>query len=161
MKSALLFGLVLILAVSFKPQEAKVPIYTKFNDFKPLLEKDNDTTYVINFWATWCKPCIEELPFFEAVGEANKDQKLKIILVSMDFKSRVKKGVIPFIEKNNIKSKVVVLDDPAQHEWIPKIDKSWTGAIPATYIYRGKKSKFYEQSFTQLELEKAIKPFLK
>ncbi|MFY0673506.1 MAG: redoxin domain-containing protein [Bacteroidia bacterium] len=155
------FILFVFVAFSFKPSEPKIPIYSKFNDFKPLLEKDNDTTYVINFWATWCKPCIEELPYFEAIGEKYKGQKLKIILVSMDFENRVKKGVIPFIEKNKIKSKVVVLDDPAQHEWIPKIDKSWTGAIPATYIYRSKKSKFYEQSFTKEELEKAIKPFLK
>ncbi len=158
-RSIFLF-LALILAVSFKTPSSKVPVYTKFADFEPLLHQNNDTTYVINFWATWCKPCVAELPFFDALETDFKNEKLKVILVSMDFENRVQNGVIPFIKERNIKSKVVVLDAPAQHNWIPKIDKNWSGAIPATYIYKGKKSKFYEQSFTKQELHSVVKSFL-
>jgi len=157
----ILIAFTLFAFLGAKPPEKELKVYTKFADFKPLLEKDNDTTYVINFWATWCKPCVEELPFFDSLASQYSNQKVKVLLVSIDFDNMVESRVKPFIESKKVKSQVVVFDDAKQHIWIPQIDKNWSGAIPATYIYRGKKSAFYEKEFTYTELENALKPFIK
>lgn len=144
---------------SAEAKELPVPVY-KFDEFEPLLNKDDGTTYVVNFWATWCKPCIKELPYFETAAEKYADQNVKVLLVSLDFPRLLEKQVIPFIEEHNIKSPVVLLDDTGANEWIPKVNESWSGAIPATVIYKGSERKFYERSFTLEDLEKEINNFL-
>lgn len=134
----------------------KVPIYN-FSQLEPLLNKNNDTTYVINFWATWCKPCIAELPAFEKLNSDYTNKKLKVILVSLDFPENMEKQVLPFIEKQKIKSEVILLDDPDANNWIPKVSEEWSGAIPATLINHNGKRKFFERSFTFQELEDEVK----
>ena len=135
--------------------ELLVPSYD-FEAFSHFLEKDNDTTYVINFWATWCKPCIKELPAFERIHDEYGPKKVKVILASLDFPKQVNSHLIPFIDKHQIRSEVVLLDDPDGNSWIPKVDTSWTGAIPATIIYNSKHRKFYERTFSFEELEMEI-----
>lgn len=138
---------------------ASVPIYD-YEGLKHLLQKNNDTTYVINLWATWCKPCVKELPYFEEIHEVYKKEKLKVILVSLDFKNQIEKKLIPFIQKNNLKPTVVVLTDPDSN--IDNIDTEWSGSIPATIVYRQDKRAFYEKSFESFEeLNDIIKPFIK
>ena len=124
------------------------------------LQKKNDSIYIINFWATWCKPCIKELPAFEKLASNYSDKKVKLLLVSLDFPDKLESQVIPFIERNNIQSEVVLLDDADANSWIPKVSPQWSGAIPATIIYKKATRKFYEQSFTFEELEAELKTFL-
>lgn len=138
----------------------EVPIYA-FADFEHLLHKDDGKTYVVNFWATWCKPCIKEMPYFEEIAANYKDQNVEVLFVSLDFPRLLEKQVIPFIKENNIKSKVVLLDDTGANEWIPKVDEFWSGAIPATLVYRGDYRKFYEKSFDYKQLEAVVKDVLK
>ena len=83
--------------------EISVPVYM-FEEFEPLLNKDDGSIYVVNFWATWCKPCIKELPYFETAAEKYADKNVKVLLVSMDFPRLLEKQVIPFVERNGIKS---------------------------------------------------------
>ena len=108
---------------------------------KKYFQNKNDTTYVINFWATWCKPCVKELPYFEKIAWDYSDKNVKVLLVSLDFPDKIESQVIPFMEKNNIKSEVVLLDDPDANSWIPKVSPDWSGAIPATVIYKNEKRK--------------------
>ncbi len=124
------------------------------------LQKKNDSIYVINFWATWCKPCIKELPAFEKLASDYSDKKVNLVLVSLDFPDKLESQVIPFIKKNNIQSEVVLLDDSDANSWIPKVSPQWSGAIPATVIYKKDIRKFYEQSFTFEELETELKTFI-
>ena len=132
-----------------------------FSEFEPQLYYDDDNIYVINFWATWCKPCIEEMPFFQELHNDFKDQKVKVVLVSLDFPDKIQSHLIPFIKRNNLTPQVILLDDPYENEWIPKVDSSWSGAIPATLIYKKNKRAFYEQSFTKESLYKEINKFIK
>lgn len=127
---------------------------------KEYLSITNDTTYIINFWATWCKPCVKELPAFERIGEAYVDKHVKVVLVSLDFPENIETRVLPFIEKNGLKSEVILLDDPDANAWIPKVDSEWSGAIPATIILNKKMKSFYERSFSFEELEKELKTML-
>jgi len=110
-------------------------IYEKFDDMVSLFEHENDSTYIINFWATWCKPCVEELPYFDQLYTEFKDQKVKIVLVSLDFPKQIESKLVPFIEKNNLLPEVVVLKDPDANSWIGRVSDEWDGAIPITLIY--------------------------
>lgn len=132
-----------------------VPTYT-YDELAPLLQKDDDTLRVVNFWATWCKPCVAELPYFQKATETFKDRQVKIILVSLDFPKNINTRLVSFIKKNKIKNEVWVLDDPDADTWINKVDTSWSGAIPATVLYKQGQKQFYEQSFTYEELERTI-----
>lgn len=128
-----------------------------FEGFQKFLNRSDDKTYVINFWATWCAPCIKELPYFEKL---NADyQNVEVVLVSLDFPHVYEKKLKPFIIKKGLKSKVIALNDPNENEWINKIDASWSGSIPATIIYKKDNRKFFERSFTFEELENEVNQF--
>ena len=131
-----------------------------FAALEHFLKKNNDTTYVVNFWATWCVPCVEELPNFEKLNTTYKDKKVKVLLVSIDFPKMAESKLLPFIKEKNLKSDVVLLNDPDANSWINKVDSTWSGAIPATVIYNKDKRQFYEKSFTYEELEAEVKKIL-
>ena len=139
----------------------RIPVYDKFEGLEPLFRFDNDTTYVVNFWATWCKPCIKELPYFEALNSSLKNEKVKVILVSLDFPKQVESNLVPFVQKKQLKSQVMVLLDGKYNDWIDKVSPEWSGAIPATYIYKGEQNHLVAAPFENLEeLSQVVKPFL-
>ncbi len=132
-----------------------------FEGLRPYLEKSNDTLYIINFWATWCAPCIKELPYFQNIHSTyDTTYKVKVLLVSLDFKRQLESRVIPFVEKNNITAQVILLSDPDSNKWINQVDTSWSGSIPATIFRKGNKKLFFEKEFNKQELEEIVKNFL-
>lgn len=139
----------------------KVPII-KYNELEKIFSKNDDTVRVINFWATWCKPCIEELPFFEQLNKETKNKKVKVYLISLDFTNKYETSLLPFIKKRQLQSKVLLLDEPNYNSWIDKIDPKWSGSIPATLIVKStdKIHNFYEKSFTYEELNTIISPLI-
>jgi thiol-disulfide isomerase/thioredoxin len=140
-------------------QVSSVKTYN-YSELKPFLEKKDDKIYVINFWATWCAPCVKELPYFEKIKQEYAHKNVEVLLVSLDFPKQVEKKLTPFINKNKIQSEVVLLDDVNEDVWIKAIDESWSGALPATIIYNKKKRKFYEQSFDYETLESELLTFI-
>jgi thiol-disulfide isomerase/thioredoxin len=130
-----------------------------YKSFEPMLHHNNDTIYVINFWATWCEPCVAELPHFEAINNLYAHEKFKMILVSLDFPKMIKNRLIPFIKANNFSAEVIFLDDVDANSWVDKINPDWSGAIPATLIYKNNLRKFYEKSFTFQTLKIEIDKF--
>lgn len=131
-----------------------------FEQLEPWLHKQNDTIYVVNFWATWCAPCVRELPYFERINETYASDMVKVLLVSLDFPGQINSRVLPFLERHNVHSEVVLLDAPDANRWIPLVDESWTGAIPATVIYHGSKRYFFERELKYEELEGIIIPLV-
>lgn len=129
---------------------AGIPIYTDFDEIAPIFEQDNDTTYVINFWATWCKPCVEELPYFIELNESSQSEALRVVLVSLDFPKQIEQRLVPFVEKRGIKPMVAVLLDGRYNDWIDRVSPDWSGAIPATLVYRGSKRHFVGQAVKSL-----------
>jgi thiol-disulfide isomerase/thioredoxin len=119
----------------------------------------NDTVYVINFWATFCKPCNEEIPDFIRLAEKYKKQKVKLLLVSLDLPSYVPVRLPEFIKKNKYKTNHVWLNETDADRFCPMIDANWSGAIPATVIVNNKTGyrKFVEDQMSAVDFEAAIK----
>ncbi|PBQ34466.1 hypothetical protein CNR22_22690 [Sphingobacteriaceae bacterium] len=115
-----------------------------------------DTFYVVNFWATWCKPCVEELPAFDSL-QTLKNKSLKILLVSLDFSEELDKKVKPFLKKHKIQSECVLLDEVNGNDFINKISASWSGAIPATLFKKGNEKDFVEAKLKLSQLQSHIK----
>ncbi len=116
-------------------------IYNDFSQLEKRFAEGKDTLFLINFWATWCKPCVEELPLFNDLNSGSAGgEKMKVLLVSLDFKKDLEKKLVPFINEKNISKEVVLLTDPDMNTWIPKVNKDWDGNIPVTWFYQsGKK----------------------
>jgi thiol-disulfide isomerase/thioredoxin len=127
-----------------------------FNQLEPYLHKTNDTIYLVNFWATWCAPCIKELPAIEAVEKKYSDKKFKVLLVSLDFSKELSSRLEPFVKSKNISSEVFLLNDPDQNRWINLVDSRWSGEIPFTLLYGRNFRESYSQPFTFEELDSII-----
>jgi len=116
---------------------------------------NKDTVYIVNFWATWCGPCVAELPNFDKLQQTYSGKPLKVLLLSMDFKSKLNE-VRTFATSRKIVSEVCLANKPSEQEFIDQVDKNWSGALPGTMIVNAKKGirKFYEKEFTFDELNK-------
>ena len=139
--------------------------FTVYDSLPQLQERvrqnDANTTLVINFWATWCKPCVEELPSFDELSKRYADQNVQVLLVSLDFKSKLRTGFIPFLRLHQLESEVILFADQDANTWIPRIHEAWDGAIPATIVLRGSTKMFHTGKFeTYDELETFVQPFL-
>ena len=138
-----------------------IPVYNTFADLEPIFRFENDTTYVVNFWATWCEPCRKELPYFEEFNEKFNTEKVKVVLVSLDFPKQLKSKLVPYVQKQQLKSKVVVLLDGKYNNWLDKVSPEWSGAIPATIIYKGGQQLLVATPFENYEeLKKVVTPYL-
>lgn len=141
----------LFFAFSFTGYSQKVKLIT-VDQLQERIKNGKDSTYVVNFWATWCAPCIKELPHFEKLGQEYKSEKLTVLLVSVDFKSKLTSAVVPFAKKKKLQNEVFLLNESNPQEYIDRIDPSWSGSIPATLFIKNEKRFFSETEFTYEQL---------
>lgn len=149
-----------LLLTGFAFSQNKPSVY-KIEDLIKRIHNNSDTIYVVNFWATWCKPCVQELPDFEKLGLETKNTKVKVLLVSMDFKENLNDKVYPFLQKNNYKTECVLLDEIDGNSFINKVTPKWSGAIPATYItkHNKKQEEFVEKKMHYEEIKSILEKF--
>ncbi|HEX2899084.1 MAG TPA: TlpA disulfide reductase family protein [Bacteroidia bacterium] len=140
------------------PLSAQRPEAIHFSDFEALTQIENDTLYVLNFWSTWCRPCVAEMPYFDRVQRELEGQKVKVIFISLDFKNQYDSHLVPFLAKKKLYSKVLFLDEPKFDGYIDKVDPSWSGSIPATLFVQHSKGirQFHEGDFTYESLISTI-----
>lgn len=126
----------------------------KFDDLQSKMFNTEASLTVFNFWATWCGPCIKELPHFDALESQNED--IKVYLVSLDFPNQLEK-VNNFVNKRSFNSEVLFLDEKDPDDYMPKVSDEWTGAIPATlFVTDLGKTYFHEKAFTEEELKEVV-----
>lgn len=114
-----------------------------------------DSPVVINLWATWCGPCIKEMPHF--VKQAAKFPQVKFVFLSLDMKDAYPAQIAKFIRRHKIRSAVMWLDEPNANKFAAKIDPRWEGSIPATiFINKGGYRKFVEGEMKEEELVKEL-----
>lgn len=145
------FLIMLIYFLPFNVEAQQVRLIT-LDDLYRRIQRGNDTTYIINFWATWCAPCLEELPHFEKLSASFNKSPLKVILVSLDARSKMNKTVVPYVQKKMLSNEVFLLADNDPQIYINRVDLNWSGALPATLMVHKNTRRFYEQEFSYEEL---------
>lgn len=152
----------LVLALCLAPFQQTTGVQmVKLRELEQRYANGGDTTYVVNLWATWCKPCVAELPWFEKLHRnAGNLAPIKVLLVSLDASSSID-AVGRFIARKGLTAEVALLDEGKPHRWIDRIDTTWSGSIPATLLVRrnGTMREFHEQEFTYDELRTTITRF--
>lgn len=130
----------------------------KYEDLEQLVRVRDDTLNVVNFWATWCGPCVKELPQFEKLNKDGTSKKVRVLLVSMDDVKTLNNKVKPFVKQRRLKSKVVLLNEPDLNTWVDKLVPEWSGALPMTLIVNEKNQvrKFIGKPVKEGELQSII-----
>jgi thiol-disulfide isomerase/thioredoxin len=133
----------------------------KITDLEKVIT-ESKTPLIINFWATFCKPCMEEIPHFQKLGKKYEKNGVKLLLVSLDMKDDFPSKVDAFVEKKKITTPVAWLDETNADYFCPRIDKAWSGAIPATLFINNANSyrKFTEKPLSEEQLEREIRMIL-
>lgn len=156
-------SLFLLVLASFGIWAQQKPTVYKIDKLLKRVHNSSDTVYVVNFWATWCKPCVQELPEFEKLNieATHTGMKVKVLLVSLDFKENINDKLVPFLQKNNYHTECVLLDEVDGNVFINKINPKWSGAIPATLVTKTnkKKEQFFEKKLHYEELKTILEEF--
>ena len=124
--------------------------------------KEAKRPLIVNFWATFCKPCIEEIPYFESLVEKYDSEGIDLLLVSLDMKDAYPK-IKQFAAKYGFNSPIVYLDETNADLFCPKVDEKWSGGIPASLFINNKTGyrKFFEEQIPENKLEKEIQMLIK
>ncbi len=136
--------------------------YIKIPDLEKILANPENKLFVVNLWATWCPPCVAELPGFIKTAKDFDASKVKFVMISLDFPSQIQSELIPFLKKNNISIPISVMMDIDYNSWVTKIDADWQGDIPATLIFNNSRKihYFHTGEITEPELRKLITRYL-
>ncbi len=122
----------------------------------------NDKLLIVNFWATWCRPCVAEMPHFEHVADELADENVDLVFVSADDPEIYDTRLPAFLKKKAIKHRVWLMDDTNPNNWVPKVDAGWQGDLPATLLVApgGEFLAFHNGSLSEQELRDFVKPYL-
>ncbi len=103
-----------------------------------ILNNPEDKLFVLNFWASWCRPCVKELSYFEKLAKEYSYEEVEFILMSLDFPSQIESRLIPFLKRNEISLKVILIEELDYDKWMNLVDESWQGNLPATLFINNK-----------------------
>jgi thiol-disulfide isomerase/thioredoxin len=116
------------------------------------------TPVIISFWATYCIPCVKEIPYFQELVKKYKGKGVKLLLVSLDFKESYPDKIRKFSKKMNITAPIVWLDETNADYFCPRIDSKWSGVMPATLFLNNKTGYriFFEEEISKVKFEEEI-----
>lgn len=148
----LVMGLAITISFSLNAQQ-KMPSW-KITDLQDYIAH-SDSVLVINFWATFCKPCVGEIPYYQTLTKKYAGKGVKLMLVSLDLKESFPEKISSFAVKHNFYTPIIWLNETDADYFCPKIDKSWSGALPTTYFVNPKTGyrKLLEQQLSEKEFE--------
>ena len=131
----------------------------KIEEVADFYKTKKEGVYVVSFWATFCKPCIGEIPYLQSISRKYNSQHVNLLLVSLDLPSYYPRKIKKFVKENNFTAPVAWLNETDADHFCPVIDKSWSGAMPATLFVNAGTGyrKFVESSMTEEQFEKELR----
>ncbi len=153
-----------LLAATCAPQTANAQVIkaATAKDVKAKIAAQKGKLTVVNFWATWCPPCVAEMPALAKLKQNYTKRGMALVLVSADDPATRDSKVKPFLKKNKLAGSWLI--SGSQERFIDAFDPSLKGAfaLPRTYIYnrKGKLVKSFSGDKTYAEWEKLLKPLL-
>ncbi len=156
-----IFLLVFLMAFSCRQANAQDIPKWKITELEEYID-NADKPIIINFWATYCGPCVKEIPYFQELVKQYKDSGVKLLLVSLDFKESYPAKISSFADKRKFNSPIVWLDETNADYFCPKVDKAWSGVMPATLFINNKKGhrSFFEEEMSKEKFESELKKIL-
>ncbi len=154
-------GILSVLLAAGVVRAAVTPV--TIQELEQRYQKGGDTVYVVNFWATWCRPCVKELPHFDSLQRAYQAiRPVRVLLVSVD-DPKDREKVAKFLAARSYTPQSYIVSDGNPSKWIDAVDTTWSGAIPATLFVRnnGKHRRFVEEEFSYQHLEQTFLRFCK
>lgn len=124
--------------------------------------KQADKPTIFNFWATFCKPCIEEIPHFQEMAKKYDSTGVKLVFISLDLEEAYPAKIQTFAKKRNISYPITFLDETNADLFCPVVDPKWSGAIPATLFVNNKTGyrQFYEEQLSKEQVEKEVRKMI-
>jgi thiol-disulfide isomerase/thioredoxin len=125
--------------------------------------KESKTPLIVNFWATFCVPCLQEIPYFQELTQQYKSRNVSLIFVSLDLRDAYPTKVTEMAKKLKLIFPVVWLDETNADYFCPKIDTSWTGGMPSSLFVNNATGyhKFFEDQLSREKLDKEIQEMIK
>lgn len=161
MKALFKTGLVLLALLVFTTAKAQSIPKWKLADLEAAI-KEADKPTIFNFWATFCKPCIEEIPHFQEVVKKYDSAGVKLVFISLDLDDAYPAKIQTFAKKRNINYPITFLDETNADLFCPVVDPKWSGAIPATLFVNNKTGyrQFYEDQLSKEQVEKEVRKMI-
>ena len=159
-KMKIICSILVLLFVGFNASSQTIPAW-KITDLQAYIQKSTSPV-IVTFWATYCIPCLKELPYFEETVNKFKKDSVKILLVSLDMKDQYPGDINATVKKRKFISPVVWLNETDADYFCPKVDSAWSGALPSTLFINNKSGyhKFFEEEIPKEKVEKEIKAMI-
>jgi len=137
----ILFITIAFVAFGLAEAQKRVVPNVAIEDLVKRIEYPSDTIFIVNFWATWCLPCVKEIPEFNRVATVHRQKPVKVIMASLDFPNQKESRLLPFLGNHTVRGEVIMTITPRGGAWIERVESRWSGAIPATlFLHDGKRS---------------------
>jgi thiol-disulfide isomerase/thioredoxin len=142
-------------------QQQEVKVFDVYDRLESYTGEYAKSTVVINFWATYCGPCVQEIPYFDSLQQKYIDHNVKVILVSLDFRHHIQERLMPFLEKHHLKTEVVVLADQDADSWVSRVSADWDGGLPFTILLKKGQKYIHTSEFRDFnDLEQFVMPHI-
>jgi thiol-disulfide isomerase/thioredoxin len=151
---------VLLLLVAAAVRAQSIPFW-KLEQLKAAIANVKKPT-IFNFWATFCQPCVQEIPYFQRTVRSYDSAGVQLVLVSLDLPETYPQKIMAFARKHGFTAPIRYLDETNADLFCPAVDTSWSGAIPASLFINPKNGyrKFYEARLEPAQLNQAIRDML-
>ncbi len=165
MKTVLVVIGFILLSSLAQAQKSAAPVLVSIDakGLEAVRAKSRDRILVLNFWATWCKPCVEEFPELLKLRRTYHTKGLDVVFVSIDDDAKAKQKVTAFLAKMNVDGRSYIKQPGDDENFINAVNPKWSGALPATLVYDqyGRLVQMVVEQLNYFELEKIVTPLLR